>query len=85
MKTITHFIQIEVAKAGLAATLLVKHPDTGELYVNFDPQVMTLIRETECMARLGLDIPPAAQNLRAKQQYLKEKYNNLMVGEATHV
>jgi dynein heavy chain len=69
--------QVEAAKSGMQASLLVRHPETKELYVNFDPQILTLIRETECMARLGLDIPPAAKNLRAKQVHFKENYNAL--------
>ncbi|CAH1780133.1 unnamed protein product, partial [Owenia fusiformis] len=69
--------QVEATKSGLSASLLVRHPETGELYVNFDPQIITLIRETECMARLGLDIPPTASNLRAKQGVFKENFNSL--------
>ena len=72
-------LQVEAAKSGLQASLLVKHPETEELFVNFDPQILTLIRETECMARLGLEIPPVAKALRAKQTILKDNYNVLNV------
>ena len=71
--------QVEIARSGLNASLCVKRPDTGELFVNFDPQLLVLIRETECMARLGLEIPPQAKALRAKQGYFKDKYNALNV------
>ena len=73
--------QVEAAKSGLQASLLVKHPDTGALYVNFDPQILVLIRETECMARLGLEIPPQAKALRAKQSYFKDNYSALNVSK----
>ena len=72
-------MQVEAAKSGLQASLLVKHPETNQLYVNFDPQILTLIRETECMSRLGLDIPPVARVLRAKQHLLKDHFNALKV------
>ncbi|XP_064640332.1 dynein axonemal heavy chain 5-like isoform X2 [Lineus longissimus] len=79
--------QVEAAKSGLQASLLVRHPETHLLYVNFDPQILTLIRETECMSRLGLDIPQSAKNLRLKQGLFKDNYNalNLMLAENARV
>ncbi len=71
--------QVEAIKSGLHASLLVRHPETNELYVNFDPQILTLIRETECMSRLGLDIPIAARALRQKQGMFKEHFSKLQV------
>lgn len=71
--------QIEAARSGLQSSLLVRHPESNELYVNFDPQILTMIRETECMARLGLEIPPLARTMRAKQSEYKEHYNALQV------
>ncbi|XP_077982678.1 dynein axonemal heavy chain 5-like [Glandiceps talaboti] len=71
--------QVEAAKSGLHASLLVRHPESNDLYVNFDPQILTLIRETECMARMGLEISLAAKALRQKQGYFKENYNKLQM------
>ncbi|KAG5271166.1 hypothetical protein AALO_G00176670, partial [Alosa alosa] len=71
--------QIEVTKVGLQASLLVKCPDTGELYVNFDPQILTQIREKDCMTRMGLEIPPFAAVLQQKQHVLKRHYNQLQL------
>lgn len=74
------FLQIELTKRGLQATLLVKAPETGELFVNFDPQILTLIRETDCMARMRLEIPPFASVIQQQRDWYKKIVNNLHVG-----
>ncbi len=51
---------MEQCKAGLAAPLLVQHPETGRPLVNFDKEVMQLIRETKYMQRFGIDVPESA-------------------------
>ncbi|KAG9276172.1 dynein heavy chain 5, axonemal [Astyanax mexicanus] len=71
--------QMELVRIGLQASLLVRCPDTRELYVNFDPQILTQIRETDCISRMGLEIPPFAAVLRQKQNVLKTHYNNLQM------
>ncbi|RLV98350.1 hypothetical protein DV515_00010875 [Chloebia gouldiae] len=71
--------QIELTKRGLQATLLVKAPETGELFVNFDPQILTLIRETDCMAHMCLEIPPFASVIQQQRDWYKKIVNNLHV------
>ncbi|XP_075442369.1 dynein axonemal heavy chain 5 isoform X3 [Ascaphus truei] len=71
--------QMEFAKSGLQASLLVKAPETGDLFVNFDPMILTLIRETECMAQMGLEIPPFAVALQQKQDLYKKIFNKLQM------
>uniref|UniRef100_A0A8C4SPC6 Dynein axonemal heavy chain 5 n=1 Tax=Erpetoichthys calabaricus TaxID=27687 RepID=A0A8C4SPC6_ERPCA len=71
--------QVEVAKTGLQASLLVKSSETGQLFVNFDPQILIVIREAECMLRMGLEIPPFALSLQQKQETFKKNYNKLQV------
>uniref|UniRef100_G1N2L4 Dynein axonemal heavy chain 5 n=1 Tax=Meleagris gallopavo TaxID=9103 RepID=G1N2L4_MELGA len=63
----------------LQAALLVKSPETGELFVNFDPQILTLIRETDCMAHMCLDIPPFASAIQQKRDWYKNIVHNLQV------
>ncbi|XP_055955514.1 dynein axonemal heavy chain 5 isoform X2 [Patella vulgata] len=73
--------QMETVKSGLQAALLIQvvHPESKELFLNFDPQILSMIRETECMSRLGLDIPPIAIKMRAKQIEYKDNYNALQM------
>ncbi|XP_053100655.1 dynein axonemal heavy chain 5-like isoform X3 [Hemicordylus capensis] len=71
--------QVELTKAGLQASLLVKAPETGEIFVNFDPEILTLIRETECMSRMGLEIPPFAIALQQKRSSYQQNFNKLQM------
>jgi len=46
---------IETVKAGLQATLIIKHPDDGmRFHVNFDWEILQLIRETRCLDRMEM-------------------------------
>lgn len=38
------------------ATLIIRHPDDGKLYVNFDQEIMQLIREAKCLDRMGIEV-----------------------------
>ena len=52
---------IDQAKTGLQATLIIRHPDDGKLYVNFDHEILQLIREAKCLDRMGVEIPENAK------------------------
>ncbi|KAF0871450.1 DYH5 protein, partial [Crocuta crocuta] len=69
--------QIEEIHIGLEASLLVKAPGTGELFVNFDPQILTLFRETECMSQMGLEVSPFAAALFQKRDVYKKNFSNM--------
>lgn len=71
--------QMENARVGLQASLLVRSAETGELFVNFDPEILTQIREANCMTKMNLEIPPFAALLQQKQGTLKKNYNKLQV------
>ncbi|XP_014864164.1 PREDICTED: dynein heavy chain 5, axonemal [Poecilia mexicana] len=79
--------KMEYARAGLKASLLVRSSVTGQLYVNFDPEILTQIRETDCMKRMNLEIPPFGVLLQQKQDILKKHYDKLqlMLSENTRV
>ena len=46
-------------------------------FVNFDPNILELIRETQCLARLGLEIPKEAAILAQREDILKKHYQDL--------
>ena len=48
-----------------------------EYLVNFDPNILELIRETQCLARLGLEIPKEAAILAQREEILKKHYQDL--------
>mmetsp|Transcript_5388 Transcript_5388/g.12712 ORF Transcript_5388/g.12712 Transcript_5388/m.12712 type:complete len:4322 (-) Transcript_5388:507-13472(-) len=68
---------IEQCKAGLAAPLLVQHPNTGKLLVNFDKEIMQLIRETKYMQRFNMPVPDSAVMVLLQEEKYKYYYNQL--------
>lgn len=68
---------IDTAKAGLQATLIIRHPDDGRLYVNFDQEIMQLIREAKCLDRMGIEIPESAKIVLLQEDKFKTYYNDL--------
>lgn len=61
---------IESSRAGLNATLLVRHQ--GRLYVNLDSEIMQLIKETRALLLLGdVEVPAMAQTILMHEQRLK--------------
>ncbi|XP_075868615.1 dynein axonemal heavy chain 5 isoform X3 [Nelusetta ayraudi] len=77
----------EDARVGLQASLLVRSAKTGELFVNFDPEILTQIREVNCMTRMNLEIPSFGIQLQQKQNSLKKNNQKLqfMLSENTRV
>ena len=68
---------VETAKAGLQATLIIRHPDNNRLYVNFDPEILQLIREAKCLSRMGIDIPESAKIVLLQEDKFKSYFNEL--------
>ena len=77
----------EAAKAGLQATLLVRHPEDSLLYVNFDEEIIQLTREAQCLERMGIQVPEAAKVVLLQKnkfklhiddlKYLLQNYENV--------
>jgi dynein heavy chain len=68
---------IDAAKAGLQATIIIRHPDTGKLYVNFDLELFQLIRETKCLVKLDVAIPESGKIVLLQEEKYKSYYNDL--------
>ncbi len=67
---------IEQAKSGLQATLLVSDANNN-LFVNFDPQIMQLIKEGRSLVRLKMEIPESLMQLCMREQYYKKSFYRL--------
>ncbi len=65
---------METARSGMNASLLVQHPETRKIYVNFDPKILELVQEAKYLKKLALDIPESAIFLCKKSEQIKE-YN----------
>ncbi|NXO33744.1 DYH8 protein, partial [Locustella ochotensis] len=55
----------------LQSTILVRHPTTEKFLVNFDPQILEIVRETKCMMKLGLEVPEQAVKIAIIENKLK--------------
>ena len=63
----------------MSVTLLVRHPSTGSLLVNFDQSVFQLLDEAVHLQRMGLDIPLLAMRLVERRKTIITNYNNVKV------
>lgn len=56
----------------MKSTLLVRHPETNKLNVNFDPSIWELLCEAKYLWKIDLDIPDGAFNLCLKEEKIKQ-------------
>lgn len=68
---------VDNAKTGLLATLLVESPFENKLYVNFDPEIMQLIRESKTLQRMKIPIPESASIILQQEDKFKYYYYQL--------
>ncbi|XP_077977872.1 dynein axonemal heavy chain 5-like isoform X2 [Glandiceps talaboti] len=69
---------VETAKSGMNSSLLVRHPDTKDLFVNFDPQILELIAEAKYLRKMNLEIPEAAVVMCMKENEIKQNHVALL-------
>lgn len=65
--------QIGEVQKSLRCTLIVKHPDTDDLYVNWDPRIPALLDEATSMKKLGFQLPYAISVLLDRAALLYRK------------
>ncbi|XP_075719889.1 dynein axonemal heavy chain 8 [Rhinoderma darwinii] len=61
----------------MQAKLLVRHPETKQMFVNFDPKFRMILQETKGMMKMGLDIPEGAEEFLKTEVELNSNHLQL--------
>ncbi|XP_078399005.1 dynein axonemal heavy chain 8-like [Cetorhinus maximus] len=69
--------EISAMRYILQATLLIRDPETGKLYSNFDHRILEILREAKCMLKMDLEVPELARRLLKTENMLKANSSNL--------
>ena len=75
---------VESAKTGLRASLLVRHPTTQQVYVNFDPMITATVLEAKRLARLQFNIPASVLELCSQHSTLLDLKATLTASLSTY-
>ncbi|XP_043921456.1 dynein axonemal heavy chain 5-like [Protopterus annectens] len=67
----------DIARSGLLASLLVRHPETKELYVNLDPTVPEVLNEVKYLDKMGLEVPDIIIHMHRNAQEIKKQETKL--------
>ncbi|XP_029979746.1 dynein heavy chain 5, axonemal [Sphaeramia orbicularis] len=67
----------EGAPHALNTTLLVRHDNTKEVFVNLDPMVLEVLQEVRWMTKLGVAVPEAVHQLTSRESVLKALQSRL--------
>ena len=54
---------VNASKVGLHATLLIRDEQSRKMYVNFDRELIQLMRDTRALQRMGLEVPIEATSV----------------------
>lgn len=71
--------QIDTMKDSLNSTVLIRHPDTKELLVNFDPRIRELLRDIQVLNGMGVEVPTRGIMVYAHKVSLMEKLDQIQV------
>ncbi len=77
--------EIEAGRASLNSTVLVRHPETKSLHVNFDRKILEVMREIEVLTKMGLDLPAQARPFAAQEKQMKRKLDIISVSDLVYV
>lgn len=73
--------QVDEARTLLNSTILVRNPESRQLFVNIDKRVFEMIREVGVLSTMGFDIPLTARNFVAMEESLKSKFDSITVSK----
>ncbi|MBN3299228.1 DYH5 protein, partial [Amia calva] len=62
---------VEFGRSRLGVSLLVRHPETKELFVNLDPLILEYLREARYLQRMGFEVPEVMLSMCAREAQLK--------------
>ncbi|KAL7373953.1 hypothetical protein ABVT39_018239 [Epinephelus coioides] len=68
----------ETAPHCLSATLLVRHENSKEVFVNLDPLVLEVLQEARWMTKLGVTIPKVVLKMTSREAQIKALYKRLL-------
>ena len=71
--------QIDAARVSLNATVLIRHPETRELYVNFDKKVLELLRDIQVLQGMGIEMPTQGLLVYGQKNAILERYDAIRV------
>ena len=71
--------QLDMAKASINSTVLLKVPHSRELIVNFDPKIKELLRDIQVLNGMGIDVPTEGLLFYAEKLSLMKKYGQITV------
>ncbi|CAL7938026.1 unnamed protein product [Xylocopa violacea] len=71
------FDSSEIVRLALASPLIVRHPETNKYHLNFDSYIIEVIRESEHMARFGLEVPDFIQIIAFCKDKIFSSYENV--------
>ncbi|XP_039610084.1 dynein heavy chain 5, axonemal-like [Polypterus senegalus] len=68
---------VELGRQGLNVSLLVRHHETRELFVNFDPIILRVLYEAKYLYKMGLEVPELVVSMCSHEEQIKDLHIKL--------